>query len=225
MATQLTFDLTCLPSHDRGDFFVSRSNEMAVQLLEDWKNWPLRKHLLIGPKSSGKTHLSHIWAKMSDAKVVKAQEVSEPEALSQTHLLVEDVHTIAGMDVQETILFHTHNLLQQKGFHLLMTGKGSPHHWRIVLPDLASRIQGTRHVVLEPPDDRLFAALLAKQFSDRQLFPTPAVLQYLVTRLERSHDAARRFVERADQEALSKKRALSRNLAKHILEKFEINSD
>ena len=225
MATQLTFDLPFLPSHDRGDFFVSHSNEMAVRFMENWKNWPLKKHVLCGPKSSGKTHLSRIWATMSGAKVVKAQDICDPEALSQTHLLIEDLHSIAGIAAQETTLFHTHNLLQQKGFHLLMTGQGSPHHWGIVLPDLASRIQGTRHVALAPPDDRLFAALLAKQFSDRQLFPTPEVLQYLMIRLERSHDAARRFVERADQVALSKKRAISRNLAKHILEEFEIDAN
>ena len=225
MATQLTFDLPFLPSHDRGDFFVSHSNEMAVRFMENWKNWPLKKHVLSGPKSSGKTHLSRIWATMSDAKVVKAQDICDPEALSQTPLLIEDLHSIAGLIAQETTLFHTHNLLQQKGFHLLMTGQGSPHHWGIVLPDLASRIQGTRHVALAPPDDRLFAALLAKQFSDRQLFPAPEVLQYLIIRLERSHDAARRFVERADQVALSKKRAISRSLAKHILGEFEIDSN
>ena len=225
MATQLTFDLPCLPSHDRGDFFVSNSNEMAVQFIENWKNWPLKKHVLSGPKSSGKTHLSRIWATMTDAKVVAAQDISDPETFSQTHLLIEDLHAVAGMTAQETTLFHTHNLLQQNGFHLLMTGQGSPHHWGIVLPDLASRIEGTRHVALAPPDDRLFAALLAKQFSDRQLFPAPEVLQYLMIRLERSHDAARRFVERADQVALSKKRAISRNLAKYILGEFEANSD
>ena len=225
MATQFTFDLSFLPSHDRGDFFISSSNEMAVQFVEEWKNWPLRKHVLTGPKSSGKTHLSRIWAKMSAAKVVAAKKIFDPEALSQTHLLVEDVHTIAGMDAQEKTLFHTHNLLQQKGFHLLMTGQGSPNRWKIVLPDLDSRIQGTRHVALEHPDDSLFTALLAKQFSDRQLFPAPEVLQYLLKRLERSHDAARRFVERADQVALSKKRAIGRNLAKNILDEFETDSD
>ena len=106
-----------------------------------------------------------------------------------------------------------------------MTGLGSPLHWDITLPDLASRIQGARHVALDPPDDRLFAALLAKQFSDRQLFPAPEVLQYLVTRLERSHESARRFVERADQVALSEKRAISRGLAKSILEEFDTDSD
>ena len=198
---------------------------MAVKFVEEWKNWPLRKHVLSGPKSSGKTHLSRIWAKMSAAEVVAAKKIFDPEALSQTNLLVEDVHTIAGMDAQEKTLFHTHNLLQQKGFHLLMTGQGSPNRWKIVLPDLDSRIQGTRHVALDHPDDRLFTALLAKQFSDRQLFPAPEVLQYLLKRLERSHDAARRFVERADQVALSKERAIGRKLAKNILDEFETDSD
>ena len=86
-----------------------------------------------------------------------------------------------------------------------MTGLGSPLHWDITLPDLASRIQGAHHVALDPPDDRLFAALLAKQFSDRQLFPAPEVLQYLVTRLERSHESARRFVERAGSSRAQRK--------------------
>ena len=89
MATQLTFDLPFLPSHDRGDFFVSNSNEMAVQFIENWKNWPQKKHVLSGPKSSGKTHLSRIWATMSGAKVITAQGISDPEALSQNHLLMQ----------------------------------------------------------------------------------------------------------------------------------------
>ena len=225
MPTQLTFDLTALKSLDRGDYFVSASNKMAVRLIEDWQHWPAKKNVLSGPKSSGKTHLADIWTTMSGARKVNATKLISPEEMSQTHLLVEDVHEIAGDNALEIDLLHTHNLLHQKGFSLLMTGLDSPHRWNIALPDLSSRIEGAQQITLNAPDDHLFSAILAKQFADRQLYPSPEVFRYVILRLERSHEAARRFVERADQLALAEQRAITRGFAKYVLKELSSESD
>ena len=221
MPRQLTFDLPSLTSHDRGDFFVSQSNEMAVRFIEDWEAWPSKKLILFGPKSAGKTHLAHVWKKMSGARVVSAKSLKYPEEASRTNLLVEDVHEIAGLQKSEAALLHTHNLLNEKGYYLLMTGLNSPRQWGIQLQDLASRIEGASHGALCEPDDLLFSSLLAKQFADRQLFPTPNVLQYIVFRLERSHEATRRFVELADKASMRERHAITRAFAKRILAQLE----
>ena len=225
MQSQLTFDLRNITSHDGGDFFVSESNKTAYHFIENWEIWPSKKFVLSGPKSSGKTHLANIWAKISGAEVISANDLKLPVDIPETNLVIEDVHAIAGNKEQEIALLHTHNLLHQNGFCLLMTGLGNPHRWSISLPDLASRIEGAPLVVLDAPDDRLFAALLAKQFADRQLFPSPQVLNYLITRLERSHEATKLFVERADKAALTERRSITRAFARNILAELSTDAD
>lgn len=54
MSEQLTFDLPTRPALERGDFFIANSNALALAMIEDCENWPQNKHLLVGPKGSGK---------------------------------------------------------------------------------------------------------------------------------------------------------------------------
>jgi chromosomal replication initiation ATPase DnaA len=91
---------------------------------------------------------------------------------------------------------------------------------QFALPDLASRLEGTRLASLKEPDDMLFSALLAKLFADRQLSPAPDVIQYLITRLERSHAAAKRFVQIVDKAALNEHKSITRAFVVKILAKI-----
>jgi chromosomal replication initiation ATPase DnaA len=72
MAEQLVFNLPARPALGRADFFVSPMNEPAVQAIEGWRDWPRGKLALWGPEASGKTHLAHVWADLSDAEIVSA---------------------------------------------------------------------------------------------------------------------------------------------------------
>ena len=42
------------------------------------------------------------------------------------------------------------------------------------------RLNGTRTARLDPPDDMLFQALLAKLFADRQLFPPLSIPLFVI---------------------------------------------
>jgi len=83
---------------------------------------------------------------------------------------------------------------------------------------LASRIAGTEAVELLPPDDRLLAQLLLKHFSDRQIPATPTLISYLVVRIERSCASAHDIGARLDAAALAEGCAVSRALARRVLE-------
>jgi chromosomal replication initiation ATPase DnaA len=72
-------------------------------------------------------------------------------------------------------------------------------------------------VELKPPDDALLRAVLAKHFADRQIALDKAVVSYLVSRMERSFDAARRLVAEIDRRALAEKAEVTRNFAARIL--------
>jgi chromosomal replication initiation ATPase DnaA len=72
-------------------------------------------------------------------------------------------------------------------------------------------------VMLAPPDDALLSAVLVKLFADRQLAVGEGVIAYLLQRMERSLAAARETVAKLDAAALSRGRAVSRQLAAEIL--------
>lgn len=227
MATQLGLDLPVRTALGRDDFMVAPSNALALAMIDNWETWPRHKLVLSGPHGAGKTHLTHVWASASGAQIVAARDLHTDhiEALATTPIAVEDVPAINTDTAAQTALFHLHNLLQSAGLPLLMTGAQAPSHWAMSLPDLQSRIDGAGHAALDPPDDSLLAAVLAKLFNDRQLTPRTDVIPYLVTHMERSFDAARHIVAALDATSLARKKPISRALATEMLDIAPPGSD
>jgi len=220
MAEQLNFDLPVRAALGRDDFFVSPANAMALGLVDLWPNWAGGKLVLSGPAGAGKTHLTQVWAALANAQVVSASNLTKDDVptLAKTPVAVEDVHLIADDPDAQTALFHLHNLTLAEGNTLLLTGVGAPLQWGLTLPDLLSRMQGTTVATLEQPDDILLMAVMAKQFGDRQLMPTPDVLSYITKHMDRSFANLAHVVEALDQLSLSEKRPITKALAKRVLE-------
>jgi chromosomal replication initiation ATPase DnaA len=65
------------------------------------------------------------------------------------------------------------------------------------------------------------AAVLAKQFADRQLRPSAGLIPHLLTRMPRSFAAAARLVALLDAEALARRQRLTIPLARPLLDKFD----
>ena len=219
MTEQLAFDLPAKPALGRGDFLVAPCNAAAAAQIADWRDWPEGKLALIGPPGAGKTHLVHVWAAETGARVLPAKTLNgaDAAALAATGAVaVEDVDGIAGPGA-ETTLLHLHNLLRQSGGALLLTATLPPIRWPIALPDLASRMQAAVVAEIGAPDDRLLAGLLVKLFTDRQLKVTQEVLDYTIVRMERSFAAARHLVEVADRAALAAQRSITIPLMRDIL--------
>ncbi|MEX0350489.1 MAG: chromosomal replication initiator DnaA [Paracoccaceae bacterium] len=218
MAEQLSFELPSKTARGREDFFVSPSNAMAVALLSA-STWPGGKLVLSGPAGSGKTHLTHVWANETGARIVSATGITSEDilSLSEGPVAVEDIPLIATDAAAQDAMFHLHNLTLANGHPLLMTGRSAPSFWALPLPDLQSRVQGAQHVALEPPDDELLGAVIAKLFFDRQLNPRPDLIRYLVRHMDRRFDAAARMVDRLDHIALTEKREITRALAARLM--------
>jgi len=220
MAKQLNFDLPVRAALGREDFFVSPANALALGLVDSWPNWTSGKLVISGPAGSGKSHLVHVWAKVSGARIIAAVDLTEADVpdLARTPIAVEDVHLIADDPAAQTALFHLHNLTLAEGNTLLLTGIGAPPQWDLSLPDLLSRMQGAPVAVMDDPDDMLLMAVMAKQFGDRQLMPSPDTMAYLVKHMDRSFSTAALVVKALDNISLSEKRPITRALAKRVLE-------
>ncbi len=225
-ARQLPLDLPHHAAMSRADFLVGSGNEKAVALIDRWPLWPERGVLLAGPVGSGKSHLVEIWHTVSGGAVVRARDLDSAGAdRLAAHLdqgggtpnhgfagavAVEDLH--AG-PIDEAALFHLLNLAGERRAAVLMTSRLWPAALPIRLADLASRLRLAQPVELQEPDDDLLRRVLAKLFADRQLLVDPAVIDFIVVRMERSLEAANGLVDRLDREALAQGRAVSRRLA------------
>lgn len=218
MPQQLSFDLPAKTALGREDFFVSPANALAVAMISA-NSWPGNKLVLSGPAGAGKTHLAHVWAAETGGRIIQARDVQHEDVpeLARTPIAVEDVPMVADDPEQQKTLFHLHNLVLAEGHALLMTGRLAPKLWDLPLPDLQSRIEGAHHVALDPPDDALLGAVLAKLFVDRQLNPGPDVIAYLVKHMDRRFETAAEVVARLDHLALSEKREITRALAIRVL--------
>ena len=219
MTRQLAFDLPGQEKLGREDFFASPANAQGLSMIDLWRLWPKSMLLLIGPEGAGKTHLAQIWATDAGARVVSAAGLafSDVSLLASSALAVEDADRIAGKPGEETALFHLHNLMRERRLPLLVTARQPPRDWGLTLPDLDSRMKAMALVRIDPPDDALLSAVLAKLFADRQVAPPPALIPYLVARMERSIDAARHLVAELDRRALARGGPISRADAASLL--------
>jgi chromosomal replication initiation ATPase DnaA len=215
--SQLPLGLGHSPALSRADFVVGACNKDALAAIETWPDWPDVPVLLTGPEGSGKTHLVRIWAERSGAETFAAAGLDAHQWNTPTGerpLAVEDVDRAEG---QETALFHLLNRARERCIPVLLTARDEAIARHVALPDLASRLRAARPARLLPPDDAFLRQVLVKLFADRQLFVTPALLEYLVRRMERTFAAAALLVASMDEAALAHGKPLTRQLAAAVL--------
>jgi chromosomal replication initiation ATPase DnaA len=214
---QLAFALPHAESLTRDNFLEGPANAAGLALVDGWPDWPNRIMLLVGPEGSGKSHLATIWAEQAGARSIPAHAltaVAVPGALATGALVVEDLRS---PDLDERALFHLMNLAREEAAFVLITARTPPTALQIELHDLRSRLRAVPTVLLLPPDDQLFRALIVKFCADRQLIVDETVVSYLASRIERSYAAVRQAVELLDTEALRLGRPVTRALAADLL--------
>jgi chromosomal replication initiation ATPase DnaA len=217
LGRQLPLTLPHRPAMERADFLESAANAAAVALVDRWPAWPPAGALIAGPAGSGKSHLVEIFRGLSGATVAAAAglDMATAEAATTARAIaVEDIH--AG-PLDEAALFHLLNLAAERGTAVLMTSRLRAAALPLSVPDLASRLRAAQAVELSAPDDDLLRRVLTKLFADRQLAVDPAVVEFIVMRMERSLEAANAIVEHLDREALAAGRPVTRQLAASVL--------
>lgn len=227
MANQLIFDLTLpAPTYAREDFVVAAGNREAVAWIDRWPDWPAPALAVSGPAGCGKTHLGRIWAARAQAAIVEGPDL-DGKTVADLVALVEISRALVVERAERTperALFHLYNLMRERRGFLLLLAEHPPAHWRITLPDLASRLRAAPAVAVAPPDDDLLGSIILKQLADRQLHAGPGVVHYLVSHMERSADAARHVVAALDCRALAESREIDRRLAADVLAALSASS-
>lgn len=214
--TQMPLDFGVQASYRHEDFVVTGCNRVAYEWIMRWPDWPAQVLWLCGPKSSGKTHLLHVWAQRSGAAIAQ-----------NNHLWIEPEAVFAGFNalaidslpspLDEEALFHLLNHTTHQRKWLLITHESPPSRLSITLPDLKSRLNALPVAMLESPDDVLLHALLLKQLADRQLQVDADVIHYVLSRIERSCDAVASLVAHMDATSMQQKRRITLPFVRELL--------
>ena len=216
--SQLALDLGHRTALDAEDFLVAPPNREAVLWIDRWPDWPAPALAIHGPPGCGKTHLAHVWRSRSGARMFTRAAISgrsPAELLGEGRCAAVDSADEAAGD--ERALLHLYNVAAERGGHLLLSARTPPARWPLALPDLRSRLGAAPAVAVGRPDDALIGAVLVKQFADRQLRVAEDVVSFVLARMERSFDAARRVVAALDSAALAGRRNITVPLARQVL--------
>ena len=214
---QLAIDLPYRPALGGDNFLISDCNRAAFECIEHWPDWPGRRLVLHGPPGSGKSHLAHLWCAESGARYVAGAALTADEPPLETGQMPSGIAVDDAETAPETALLHLYNMCAEGGIGLLIVTRQAPGSLAIALPDLASRLRAMAAVGIDAPDDALLAAVLVKHFADRQLRVVPAVIGYLVPRMERSFATAAVLAARLDELSLATGHKISLPLARQAL--------
>lgn len=209
---QMPLPLLYHAGNARADFFVSECNKEAIDWIDSSANWPCPMLLLLGPASSGKTHLAHIFT----ANIYQANNLTYDDV----HLM-PDVFALEDIDaagVNEELLFHIFNEAVARNKKVLFTAKAMPL-WH--LNDLKTRMNTIPCVHIGLPDDTVLMSLILKGLTERQLDIESDVMDYILKHIERSFVAAGRFTELAQSLSLAQKRPITIPFAKQVLEQMQ----
>jgi chromosomal replication initiation ATPase DnaA len=215
---QYLLDIGKLNSFDEDDYIVTESNIEVIKWMCQWPNWGDGIYnnitFIVGEKSSGKTHLSQIWSKKSEAIYVKQEDLSSKSYLAQgdKNFVLEDVDLLS---CEKDIFHFIEHVINNKNYLVITSGK-SPRDL-FTLPDLCSRLNSLLLMKIRKPDSVMVEQILVKYFSDRQISVSESVIKYLIARVDFRYKSISELVEKLDTSSLESQKSISIPFIKSIL--------
>ena len=213
---QKLLDFGIAESFDENDYYVSKSNYFAKNIIDAWPKWDKKIVNLAGEKYSGKTHLSNIFKKKSNALYLCSNNI-EDKILKKIKLsnsiIIEDLEE----SFDEKLLYSIFNLVEQDNKYLLISSKKPIDTMKFTLPDLLSRLKNCIIATIEQPDDELIYAIILKSFSDRQIKLENKIIDYIIKRIARSYSKMHEFIYKIDELSLKKKKSINFKIIKEII--------
>ena len=213
---QLLLDFDHKIEFNEHDYYVSKSNYFAFNLIQNWTKWEKKILNIYGDTFSGKTHLAKIFQNKSKALYLTNNDVNE-EIIKKIKLseciVIDDFEKIKN----ENLLYSLFNLIYQDNKYLLILSNRAISNIDYSLDDLNSRAKNCIFAQIENPDDDLIFAIIVKSFSDRQIKLEKKFLEYIIKRIERSYGKIYEFIYKVDELSLKKKKPVNLKTIKEIL--------
>ena len=213
---QLLLNFNFSKNYKKDDFFVSKSNFFAFNLLDTWPKWEKNIINVCGEKYSGKTHLSEIFLNKNKGKILDSKKFIFNEAHNlriYQNIILEDFNN----DIDEESIFSLINFVDQNNKYLVINSLKPINEMNFNLKDLKSRAKNSLVAKIEDPDDQLIKVLLAKNFSDRQIKIDNKLIEFAVKRITRSYGKIFEFIYKIDEISLKMKKSIDLKTVKEVL--------
>ncbi len=213
---QLLFNFNHSQNFNYDDFFVSKSNYFAFQLIEKWPKWEKNILNIYGEKSSGKSHLANIFCNKNKCiKIIEDQLNDEILIKLKLHenIVLDDFDNL----IEERLLYSLFNLVDHDNKYLLINSIKPINEMNFDLHDLKSRSKNCLFAKIDKPDDELMFALILKNFSDRQIEIDKKFIDYIIKRIDRSYGKISDFIYKIDELSLKNKKSIDFKTIKEIL--------
>lgn len=213
---QLLLNFNFSKNYKKDDFFVSKSNFFAFNLIDTWPKWEKNIINICGEKYSGKTHLSQIFLNKNKGKIIESKKFifNKAENLRiYQNIILEDFND----DIDEESIFSLINFVDQNNKYLVINSLNPINEMNFNLKDLKSRAKNSLVAKIENPDDQLIKVLLAKNFSDRQIKIDNKLIEFAVKRITRSYGKIFEFIYKIDEMSLKMKKSIDLKTVKKVL--------
>ncbi len=213
---QLLFNFNYSQNFNYDDFFVSKSNYFAFQLIEKWPKWEKNILNISGEKFSGKSHLANIFCNKN--KCIKIIEDQLNDEILKKLKLHENI-VLDNFDnlTEERLLYSLFNLVDHDNKYLLINSIKPINEMNFDLNDLKSRSKNCLFAKIDKPDDELMFALILKNFSDRQIEIDKKFIDFIIKRIDRSYGKISDFIYKIDELSLKNKKPIDFKTIKEIL--------
>ena len=202
------------------DYFVSKSNYFAFEILQKWPKWEKNILNIYGENFSGKTHLSKIFLNKNNGLMIYEKDIND-EIFKKLKLYENIVLDGYKYQTNEKLLYSIFNLIDSENKFLIINSINPINEMDFQLKDLVSRAKNCLFAKIENPDDELMNAIILKNFSDRQIKIDNKLIDYIAKRIDRSYSKISQFIYKIDELSLKKKKPIDFKIIKEILNKGE----
>jgi len=216
MSDQLILKFPEHRAYKKEDFYVSPSNEEAFDFISNWPKWIKRIVNIFGPIGSGKSHLASILKSKTKCLEVLPEDLNEKiisEFKTKEALIIENFNE----KISEELLFSLWNTALQDNKYFLINSIKPINSYKFILPDLVSRIKSTLSIGIKLPSDDLISAIIAKNFSDKQIIVEKKHIDYIIKRIDRSYEKISQFILTLDRYSLKKGSPFGLKMIKEVL--------
>ena len=213
---QLLLNFKFSKNFQKDDFFVSKSNFFAYNLINSWPNWEKNILNICGEKYSGKSHLLKIFQEKNKGKLFDSRTFTL-EDVKNLRLYQNIILENFDEKVEEKAIFSLINFVDQNNKYLLIVSELPINEINFKLNDLKSRSKNCLIAKIEQPDDDLIKVLIAKSLSDRQIKIDNKLIEYAVKRISRSYGKISEFIYKIDEVSLKKKKSIDLKTIKKVL--------
>ncbi len=204
---QLLFELDHKKNFNEHDFYVSKSNFYAYNIIDKWPKWEKKILNIFGEKFSGKTHLANIFKSKTNALLINASKIDE-KIFKKIKLFENIIIDDFEKNYDEKLIYSIFNLADQDNKYMLINSLIPINEIEFKLPDMISRSKNCLSAKIESPDDDLIFAIILKNFSDRQIKIEKKIIEFIINRIDRSYSKIYEFIYKIDELSLKKKNQL-----------------